>query len=99
MAYAVDHTDKDAVGDGVRALDGPPGVMLGCAELGLLIRMPADGRGIKKNVRSLQRGQARAFGIPLVPADQSPHAAVFAVTGLESHLPATAAHIRLIALV
>ena len=37
--------------------------------------MPADGRGIEKNLGALQRGQAGAFGIPLVPADQRAHAA------------------------
>src|SRR5881394_1777262 len=32
--------------------------------------MPADGRGIKENLRPLQRRETRAFGIPLVPANQ-----------------------------
>ena len=38
--------------------------------------MPADGRGIEQNVRAAQAGEARAFRIPLVPADQHADAAV-----------------------
>jgi hypothetical protein len=32
--------------------------------------MPADSRGIKQRNRALQRGEASAFGIPLIPADE-----------------------------
>ena len=39
---AVHHRDIDAVGDGMGALDGAPGVVLGHTELGLLRGMPAD---------------------------------------------------------
>ena len=74
-ADAVHHADVDAVGDGVGALDGAPGVVLRRAELGLLGGMPADGGGIEQNARALQRRQARAFGIPLVPADERADAA------------------------
>src|SRR5208282_4440594 len=56
--------------DGVRALNGAPGVVLGHSELGLLRRMPADRRWIKQNRRALQCGQARTLRIPLVPADE-----------------------------
>ncbi len=38
--------------------------------------MPADGRGIKQNVRATQAREARAFRIPLIPADQHADAAV-----------------------
>ena len=36
VADAVDGSDEDAVGDGVGALDGLPGGILGFAELGFL---------------------------------------------------------------
>jgi hypothetical protein len=55
-------------------------------ELGFLVGVPADGRGIKENISSLQGGQARAFGIPLVPADQRSHAAIFSIEGLEAEI-------------
>ena len=74
VSYAIYDRHVDAVGDGVGALNGSPRVVLGLAELGFLRGMPADGRGIKQNLGALQRGQARAFGIPLVPADQRAHA-------------------------
>src|SRR5260370_18717242 len=38
--------------------------------------MPAEGGGIKKNIRAAQAGEARAFWIPLVPADQHADPAV-----------------------
>src|SRR5580704_12452347 len=68
-AYAVDYCYVDSVGDGVGALNGAPGVVLGCAELGFLGGMPADRCGIEEDRRALQRGEAGAFGKPLVPAD------------------------------
>src|SRR6185369_6259934 len=43
VADAVDRRDIDAVGDGVRALDGAPRVALLRAELIFLVRVPADG--------------------------------------------------------
>ena len=51
VAHAVDRGDVDAVGDGVRALNGSPGVVLRRAEFRLLRRMPADGRGVEEHVR------------------------------------------------
>ncbi len=86
VADAIDHGDKNAIGDRMCALNGTPGVMLHGAELGFLVRMPADGGGIKENICALQRGQARAFGIPLVPADERSHAAILGVKCLEAEV-------------
>ena len=86
MAHAVDHADKNAIGDGVCALDGAPGIVLRGAELGFFVRVPADCRRIKKDIRALQCGKAGAFGIPLVPADKSSHASVLGVKGLEAEI-------------
>ncbi len=69
-ADAIGHRNVHTVGDGVRALDCSPRIILRLAVLRFLVRMPADRRGIEQHVRSLQRRQARALGIPLVPADQ-----------------------------
>ncbi len=74
VPHAVHHAYENAVGNGMGALDGAPRVVLGRAELGFLLRMPADGRGIKQDARALQGGQPRAFRIPLVPADQRANA-------------------------
>ena len=76
VADAIDRADVDSVGDGVRALDGEPGVVLRRAPLFFLRRMPADGGGIEEHVRTLQGGQPRALRIPLVPADQRSHRAL-----------------------
>ena len=48
VAYAVDGADEDSVGDGVGALGGLPGFVLGGAELVLLGGVPADGGGEEK---------------------------------------------------
>src|SRR5436853_772257 len=66
---AIGYRDITAVGDGVRALDRFPLAVLYLAVFFFLTRMPADGGRVKENLRALQRGQARRFGIPLVPAN------------------------------
>src|SRR5256712_791988 len=76
IADAIHRRDVYAVGDGVRALDGAPGVELRRAKLLLFPRMPADSRRIEKNLRALQARQPRAFRIPLVPADQDADVAI-----------------------
>ena len=85
-AHAVHGGDVDAVGDGVRALDGAPGVVLRRAVLRFLRGMPADGGGIEQDVRAAQRGEARGFGIPLVPADQRRDAAELRIEGAEAEI-------------
>ncbi len=67
---AIHRRDVDAVRDGVRALDRLPRRELGGAMLGLLVRVPANGGGIKQHVSALHRRQPRRLGIPLVPTDQ-----------------------------
>ncbi len=51
VADAVDGADEDAVGDGVGALDGLPGVVLALAELGFFGGVPADGGGVEEGGR------------------------------------------------
>ena len=86
VADAVDGGDVAAVGDGVAALDGFPGVVLLRAVLGFLARMPADGGGVEEDLRALQRGEPRGFGIPLVPADQHADLAVARLPGAEAEV-------------
>src|SRR5260370_21461663 len=86
MANAVDRSHKYSVGNGVGALNGAPGIVLGFAEFGFLVRMPTDGRGIKKNVCALQRGHARAFGIPLVPTHERANASVWRIKRFEAEI-------------
>src|ERR1039458_3963444 len=80
-ADAIHHANINAVCDGVRPLDGAPGVVLRLAEFRLLRGMPSDGRGVKQNAGSLECGKARAFRIPLIPADER---AEFSGGGVES---------------
>src|SRR5581483_3432309 len=86
VANPVDRCDVYTVGDGVGALDGLPGVILRCAELVLLGRMPADSGGIEEHLRALHGRKPRALGIPLVPADQSTHAAGCGIDSLEAEI-------------
>ena len=71
VAYAVDGADEDSVGDGVGALGGLPGFVLSGAELLFFGGVPADGGGEEEGFGSAEGGEAGAFGVPLVPADES----------------------------
>src|SRR5580698_2834018 len=84
--YTIHSRHVDTVGNCVGALNGAPGVVLGCAELRFLGGMPADRSGIKQHVRSLQCGQTSALGIPLVPADERSHAANAGVKGTKAEV-------------
>src|SRR5438132_11583519 len=66
---AIDDRGVNTVCNGVAALNGFPGVELRAAELRFFMRVPANTGGIKNHVRTAKSGEARAFGIPLVPAD------------------------------
>src|SRR5690348_3039234 len=79
----VHHPDEHAVRNGVRALDGPPGVLLRFPIFSFFVRMPTNGRWVKQNVGSLKSRQARALRIPLVPADQRSHATELRIERLE----------------
>jgi len=67
---AVGDSDEHAIGDGVSALDGDPGVVLFGAEPVFLAEMPADGGWIENDLGAFQSGEPRGFRIPLIPADQ-----------------------------
>src|SRR5262245_48199288 len=67
-------------------LDGAPGIVLHFTELRLFCRMPSNGSGIREDVRSLQRRQPRAFGVPLIPADECANAAVLSVKSFEAEI-------------
>ncbi len=86
VAYAVDGADEDSVGDGVGALGGLPGFVLGCAKLFLLGGVPADGGGEEEDFGALERGEAGAFGVPLVPADEGADGAGGGAGGFEAEV-------------
>ena len=86
VADAIHHSDINAVGDGMPALHGAPGIVLRRAELLLLRRMPADRGRIKQYLCALERRQSRALGIPLVPADQRADPACLRVEGAEAEI-------------
>src|SRR5258708_20969840 len=86
-ADAIHRRNKNAIRDGVRALNRAPRVELRGAEFPLLGGMPANRGGIKKNVRAAQARQARSLGVPLVPAHL--HAAA-RVPRIEIRKPAVA---------
>src|SRR2546430_5595563 len=80
-SHTVDDGDVHAVGDGVGTLNGSPGVVLSCTELGLFRGMPSDGSGIKQHVSALQCGDTGALGIPLVPANERSDPADIGIEG------------------
>ena len=86
VAYAVDGADEDSVGDGVGALGGLPGVVLGGAELFFFGGVPADGGGEEEDLGAAEGGEAGAFGIPLVPADQGADGALRGLRGFEAEV-------------
>ena len=86
VADTVNGTDEDAVGDGVGALHGLPGGVLGFAELFLFRRMPADGGWVKEGFRTHEGGDAGSLGIPLVPADEGSDGPVRGALGAEPEI-------------
>ena len=48
--------------------------------------MPADGGGEEENLGSAEGGEAGAFGIPLVPADQGADGALGSLRGFEAEV-------------
>ena len=71
----------------MRPLDGLPRIILRRAKLVFFCRMPADGGWIKQHLGALQSGEPRAFGIPLVPANQRAHASKSRVHSLKAQIP------------
>src|SRR6266852_1412487 len=57
MSHTIYGGHVDTVGQGMRALDQFPSFMLRLTELSFLAWMPADGGGIKENVRALESGE------------------------------------------
>src|SRR5262249_53822621 len=72
MPDAVDRSNVQTVGDRMSPLHGDPGLLLSWPVFGLLVRMPADGRGIEEDRGSRERRDPRPLRIPLIPADESP---------------------------
>ena len=56
IADAIDDGHKGAVGDGVRALNRPPGVELRLTYFGLFLRVPADAGWIKNDLGAIESG-------------------------------------------
>ena len=86
MAYAVDGSNKDPVGDGVGALHGAPGVVLWGTVLFFFRGVPADGGGEEEDFGTLEGRHARGFGVPLVPADEGAYFALAGRQGLETEI-------------
>ena len=79
MAHAVNCGNITAVGNGVAALDGLPGSVLGLAFGDFFSGMPADGCGVKNELSPSQSGEPGGLREPLIPADQYANAAVCCV--------------------
>ena len=75
-----------AVGDRVAALNDFPGVVLFFV-LGFFCGMPADGCWVEQDFCALHGGEARGFGIPLVPADEDTDFAVLSLPGAKAEVP------------
>src|SRR5262249_15990315 len=85
-ADSIYDSNVDAVSDGVRALNRFPGIKLRSTEFGLLFRVPADARRVKNHLRTFESGQARAFRIPLVPANLNANTAEFGIEVREAEI-------------
>src|ERR1039458_4746666 len=85
-ADSIHHRNINSIRDGVRALNGTPGVVLHHAKLSFLRGMPTDRRRIKEHGSPLQRREPRALRKPLIPADQRTQAAGGGVEGAESEI-------------
>src|SRR5438094_8312886 len=81
------HGNVHAVGNGVAALNGAPGLQLCRAELRFLMRVPADAGGIKNYLSAAKRSETRAFGIPLVPANLHTDARVLRIEIWKAQIP------------
>src|SRR6266404_172369 len=75
-SHTIDDSGVDSVSNGMAALDRFPGIELGSAELRFFVRVPADAGRIKNHLRAAEGGEARAFGIPLVPANLNADACI-----------------------
>src|SRR5204863_5027906 len=84
--HAIDDGSVNAVGDGVATLDSFPRVELRGAELRFFVGMPANAGGIKNHVRAAKSGEARTFGVPLVPANLHADARVFCIEIREAEI-------------
>src|SRR5204862_4980441 len=67
---AIRRADVAAVRDRMRSLNQFPRIVLRDAVLRFLAWMPANGGGVEEDLRALDRGEPRAFGKPLVPANE-----------------------------
>src|SRR5689334_13987637 len=68
------------------ALDRAPGIELRGAERRFLVRMPSNAGRIEDHVRTVQRGESRTLGVPLIPANLNPYASVGAIEIWESEI-------------
>jgi len=85
-ADSVGSRHVDSAGDGVGAHHCAPGVVLGFSVLRFFGGVPADGGGVEDYIGARHGGEARGFGIPLVPADQGGDASEFCVEGAEAEV-------------
>ncbi len=86
VANAIDRGNEDSVGDGVRALHGLPGGVLGFAKLGLFARVPPNRGWVEERLCAGESREPCCLGIPLVPADQGADGAVAGGDGLEAEI-------------
>src|SRR4051794_18884474 len=86
VADAIHRGDVAAIRDRVTALHRFPARVLRLAVFLLLGGMPADRGGIKDQLRTAQRGQARSFRIPLIPANAHSDVSLLRRPGFESEI-------------
>ena len=84
MPHAVNCGNITAVGNGVAALDGLPGSVLGLAFDDFFSGMPADGGWVKNELGPGQCCEPSGLREPLIPADQHANAAVRGVPRAEA---------------
>src|SRR5207248_7983439 len=86
VSHAVHHRNINSICDRVRALDSAPCIVLRRPVLLFLCRVAAYRGRVEEHLGARERGQARAFWIPLVPAHQSADASEVRVECLEAEI-------------
>src|SRR5262245_60906894 len=86
MAHSVRRGHIDTAGQGMRALDHLPGLMLVRAVFCFFARMPANGRRIEEDLSALEGRQAGRFRIPLIPANEDADTAEASVKCLKAQI-------------
>src|SRR5574341_1857039 len=86
LADSVNDCDIYTVRNGVSSLNCFPSLMLNLASFWTFVFVPANGRGIKNNLSTCQRGQSSRFRKPLIPTNQGSNAAISSLETVKTQI-------------